>query len=589
MDQVSRYFKITTANSGMWMGDGSIAYVDNSSGAPQIWRIADGKASQLTNFTSAASPAYSPKGTADLYFTMDMDGNENEQIYFLPAGGEVKNLTANPKVRHQFGGITPDGKYMIYCANARVPQTFDVFRMELESGKIEMVLENNDNYNFPAALSPDGKYYLYTKLKSGACREMWMLDLDTRKTRQIPFAGADGRYSNPAWKKDCTGFYLTADYESDFLYTAYYDIAEDKLTRIYEENWDVELVTLSEDQRYLAMKVNDDGRDRIVVVDLRSGNKIDIPQAPGGSIMSLAWNGHRILFSLATTSMPYALWLMDIDEYSLKKITENDLQGFEIHDFGTSELRRFNSFDGLSVPYFIIKPHGAQYPLRAVIDIHGGPEGQTKAAFSPLNQYLLSMGIAIILPNVRGSIGYGTAYQHLDDVGKRLDSVKDAGAMVEHLIKEGIVRADKVAVMGASYGGYMTLSCITQFPNMFAAAVDTVGMSDLETFLENTADYRRPHREAEYGSLAHHRAELRAVSPIHKADEIVTPLMVIHGANDPRVPVTEADQIVARLRGRGVEVEYLRYPDEGHGLRKLKNMLDCYPKVAAFLNKHLGD
>ena len=207
--------------------------------------------------------------------------------------------------------------------------------------------------------------------------------------------------------------------------------------------------------------------------------------------------------------------------------------------------------------------------------------------FSPLIQYLVNEGLTIVAPNVRGSVGYGKTYHHLDDIEKRLDSVHDAACLAEHLVEAGIADKDKIAVMGGSYGGYMTLATTAFYPDLWVAGVDTVGMSNLETFLENTADYRRAHRESEYGSLAHHRHILRAVSPIHKVDDITAALMVVHGSNDPRVPVTEAEQIVASLRSRNVPVEYLLYTDEGHGLSKRKNQFDCYPKVAAFLKKHL--
>ena len=207
--------------------------------------------------------------------------------------------------------------------------------------------------------------------------------------------------------------------------------------------------------------------------------------------------------------------------------------------------------------------------------------------YSPLIQYLVGQGFSVVAPNIRGSVGYGKEYHHLDDVEKRLDSVADVACLVQHLIDTDVADPDRVAIMGASYGGYMTLASITNYPDLWAAAIDTVGMSDLETFLENTAEYRRSHRESEYGTLAHDRETLRRVSPIHKVDQIVAPLMVIHGANDPRVPVSEADQIVASLENRGVPVKYLRYEDEGHGLSKLKNKLDCYPQVVEFLKEHL--
>jgi len=203
-------------------------------------------------------------------------------------------------------------------------------------------------------------------------------------------------------------------------------------------------------------------------------------------------------------------------------------------------------------------------------------------------QYLVNQGLAVVAPNVRGSTGYGKTYHHLDDVEKRLDSVADIKALVAYLVDKRIADPARIAVMGASYGGYMTLSSITGYPELWAAAIDIVGIANLETFMENTSAYRRAHRGAEYGTLDKHREILRRVSPIHKADKITCPLMVIHGANDPRVPIGEAEQIVESVRSRGGEVQYLRYEDEGHGIVKLANKLDCYPQVAVFLKKHLG-
>lgn len=252
-------------------------------------------------------------------------------------------------------------------------------------------------------------------------------------------------------------------------------------------------------------------------------------------------------------------------------------------------LSSFYSFDELEVPYWFYIPIDAgDGPYPTIINIHGGPEGQAWPTYDGMLQYFLQEGFAVVDPNVRGSTGFGKTYHHLDDVEKRLDSVKDIAALAEHLIEYGIAEAGQLAVMGASYGGYMTLSALVHAPEYWACGCDIVGMSDLETFLENTADYRRAHRSSEYGTLEHDRETLRRVSPIHKIEAIQAPLMVIHGANDPRVPVTEAEQIVERLREQGNEVLYLRYENEGHGLARLENRVDAYSQVVDFFRKSMG-
>lgn len=244
---------------------------------------------------------------------------------------------------------------------------------------------------------------------------------------------------------------------------------------------------------------------------------------------------------------------------------------------------RYPSFDGREIPAILYGPEEPGAPV--VVNVHGGPEGQSRPAFAPVTQYLLGRGLGVLLPNVRGSTGYGKAYTHLDDVRLRMDSVKDL-AHAAYWLREG--GHQKVAVMGGSYGGFMVLAALTEYPDLWSAGVDIVGIANLVTFLENTGSYRRKLREPEYGSLEKDGDFLRSISPIHKADRITAPLMVVHGKNDPRVPVGEADQIVQSVRGRGGVVDYLLYEDEGHGLARLENRLDAYPKIASFLLEHLG-
>jgi len=319
---------------------------------------------------------------------------------------------------------------------------------------------------------------------------------------------------------------------------------------------------------------------------------VNTMQPPRGFINTysgLSWapDCHRLLFNFTSGKRPASLWVLDLDEDWIRCVKAADLGDIDPDTMVEPELREFKSFDGLRVPYWYYKAPGQVGPGPVVMEIHGGPEGQEFPMYTPLIQYLVSAGFSVVAPNVRGSSGYGKTYIHLDDLEKRLDSVHDAACLAEHLVEVGIADPSTIAVMGASYGGYMTLSCVARYPELWAAGIDTVGMSNLETFLENTAEYRRSHREAEYGTLAHDRETLRAVSPIFKVDQITAPMMVIHGANDPRVPVSEAEQIVAKLREREIPVKYLRYEDEGHGLSKRKNQFDCYPQVVEFLKEHL--
>jgi dipeptidyl aminopeptidase/acylaminoacyl peptidase len=252
------------------------------------------------------------------------------------------------------------------------------------------------------------------------------------------------------------------------------------------------------------------------------------------------------------------------------------------------ELHRFRSFDGESIPVFLFEPPAREGPPPVVFVIHGGPEAQLRPIWQPLSQYFVSHGLAVAAPNIRGSTGYGKRYQHLDDVERRLDSVNDLAALHDALADAGRIEGDRAVLYGGSYGGYMVLAGLAFQPERWAAGIELVGISSLVTFLENTAEWRRKFREREYGSLERDREFLLEASPLTRVDQIRAPLFVIHGANDPRVPVGEARQIHRSLTERGIRCELLIYEDEGHGLKKLPNKLDAYPRAAAFLDEVLA-
>lgn len=592
MSNINNYYSISSCTGAKWLKGSKFAYVSTKSGVNQIWEgdIDTREERQLTFFNERIWRIAIAPNHSDLFFTMDIGGNEQEQIYVLKSGmSEAVNLTNNNKARHQFGGVKPDGKTIVYSCNARNPVNFDICQMDTETGEAKIVVQNSDSYNTPAALSKNGRYILYNKLKGQSDNCLWIADLETGFAEKVDEKGEYAQYTSPVWNNDSTGFYLLTDVNSSFIYLAYYDIGTKQLNKIYGENWDIEAISLSKNGKYLALLVNRDGFSELEIMSTKNNNFISIPRGPKGvsAYYGIDWaeSGNKLLYTVSGGTRPCDIWMIDLDEDMVKKVTYTKTEGIERDELVEPTLHHFKSFDGLTVPYWFFEAPNSKGGV--VFDIHGGPEGQERPSFSPLTQYLISQGLSVVAPNIRGSVGYGKEYHHLDDVEKRLDSIKDIAALAKHIVDIKLADKDKIAVMGVSYGGYSTLASITEHPELWACAVDTVGMSNLETFLENTAEYRRAHRESEYGSLAKHRDVLRRVSPMHKVDKITAPLMVIHGANDPRVPVTEADQIVASLRNRGAVVEYLRYEDEGHGLSKRKNQLDCYPQVAAFLKKYL--
>jgi len=595
MSKLFDYLNAKSSHSAVWIDKDNIAFVSNETGVTQIWglNMNSKELKQYTDFKERVWSISSNPSLKTILFTMDIGGDEQEQIYQIDAEGNIQRLTNNT-ARNNLGGLIHEGKTLIMASNERNAANFDIVALDIATGKKEIIIENKDNYNTPAALSKNGKYLVYNKMKGLSDNCFWMADLENKTAKLIPDNAEIAQYSAPNFTSDSKTLYYVTDANSDFEYVCKYDIETGKAEEVYRDpNWGVDAISLSSDDQYLAILVSEDGYSKLLVLDTLSGKKVDIPELPMGTIFGyykLSWSpeGHQLLFSLTSGTQVFDIWLLDIEAKSVEKLTHSSMEGIDKSLLVEPILKRFDSFDGLSVPYWLYKPVGKELKdLAILIDIHGGPEGQSFPMYDPITQYLLSEGIAVVEPNVRGSTGYGKIYTHLDDKEKRLDSVKDIEYLVKHLVDTGIASKDKIAASGGSYGGFMALSCASRLADLFCCAVDNVGMFNLVTFLENTADYRRVHRESEYGCLATDREMLFNVSPVAKVDDIKGPLMVIHGANDPRVPVSEAEDVVNYLRKKDIEVEYLRYEDEGHGLSKLKNRLDCYPRMVEFLKKNM--
>ena len=594
METLRKYYTVVENKTGVWLENDEIAYLSDRSGVNQVWKmnIHEKVPQQVTFYSERIWRLEVAANKRDILFTTDLGGNEQEQLFLLKAGeSEAIDLCKDGTTRFNLGGTNAQSDTVYFTCNRRSKANFDVCKMNMATGEIITVQENSDNLNMPAAVSPDGRYMLYNKLKGMSDNRLWLVDMETGEAHDIYPQGSFAQYTSPAWKSDSSGFYFVCDEDDEFLYAAYYDVKTGEIRHIYHTDHDVTKVCLSCDDKYLALVVSVDGYGEFRILDLATGRFLATPMPPKGFIYIYAgmqWSpaGHKLLFTFSSGSRPSGLWVLDLDADAAYALTDSGLAADIKDKLAEPELREYRSFDGLRIAYWFYKS-GDDPDAPTVIQIHGGPESQEFPMYDPLVQYLVGQGFNIAAPNIRGSIGFGKSFHHLDDVEKRMDSIRDIECLARHLLDSGLVKPGKLGIMGGSYGGYATLCAITEYPELWSAAIDIVGMSNLETFLENTAPYRRSHREGEYGSLANHRDVLRRVSPIHKADRITAPLMVIHGANDPRVPVSEAEQIVANLENRGVAVKYLCYGDEGHGIMKLNNKLDCYPQVSDFLKEHL--
>jgi dipeptidyl aminopeptidase/acylaminoacyl peptidase len=622
-----RYLNVRAARAASFAPRGNrISFLTDITGVSEVWSVPlDPRAAtpawpeQLTFRAERVLGAnYSP--TADQLITGgDVGGNERTQLYLLSGDGEACTpLTHQPNVIHQFagwwedgtsgGGWSPDGERIAYASNARDPRYFDVYQRTIErpagvSMEVEAeLLLQQDGTNYAAGYSPDGRFVLVERHDSNIRNTLLLVDVATREVRALTPEGDNGlsgpaRHIAAAWSADRRGLYLLSDRGRQHLTLAWLELATAEMTYLRDDSWDAEGLAVSPDGARFALALNEDGYSRLELFDVSDGwegrRPLPGPDLPRGVVSGLTWSrdGARLAFTLDVANDAPDVSIWDADQRTFWRATRSSLGGIPRASLVEPSLVRYPTFDGRQIPAFRYLPGNAGRTetrgLPVVVYVHGGPESQSRPVFNPVIQYLVGQGYGVLAPNVRGSTGYGYEYQSLDDVRLRMNSVADLRAAALWLAEEGIADPKRIAVMGGSYGGFMVLAALTTYPDLWAAGVDIVGIANFVTFLENTGPWRRKLREPEYGSLERDREFLEEISPLGKADSIRAPLFVVHGANDPRVPVGEAEQIVAALRSRNVPVEYLRFADEGHGLMKRANRLVAYPAIARFLDAHL--
>jgi len=587
---VAQYLQARAANGATFSPNGeTIAFLTDITGVPQVWTVpATGGWPDQRTFSAerVAGVQYAPVGDR-LLFQMDTGGDERVQLYVLEEHGtRLTALTEAPSVIHQFGGWSPDGQKVAYANNARQGAYFDVFVRDLADQQGRCVFEH-DGTNYAGPWRPDGGAIVVSRSFTNMHNQLLILDLGTGDAHSLTNADQLARYEQPAWSADGSAVYVLSDLGRETMALARIEVETGKLEWLRAGDWDLTHLSISHDGQRLVLAENVDGYSVVHALDIADLKPVRIPALPPGVILDLTWrpDGNALAVVISGATRNPDVWLVPVDGAESTRVTQSSLAGIPADSLVEPELIRYPTFDKRKIPAFYFRPDGASDDCPVVVYVHGGPESQFLPNFNPVVQYLVNRGYAVLATNVRGSTGYGKTYHRLDDVELRMDSVADLAHAVSwlHGLPGGTGR--RVAVMGGSYGGFMVLSSITTYPELWAAAVDIVGIANFVTFLEHTGPWRRKLRESEYGSLEHDRAFLERISPIHHIDRIKAPLMVIHGANDPRVPIGEAEQIVAGLNERSHPVEYLRFEDEGHGLIKLPNRIEGYTAIAEFLDR----
>ena len=599
MHDIERYLRIRSAYSPSFAPDGSLAFMTDTTGVAQVWHLEEPMRwqSQVSFGNEAVSFAsFSPERN-ELIYGVDEGGNERTQFFRVaPDGSNLVNLTDKPEAKHRWGGWSHDGKRFAFASNRRDERVFDLYTQGRdETGDEASLVRETDGWYSAVGWSPDDDRIAVREARSNFDHDLYVLDLESGDMERVT-SGEETRYSSVNWSPDGESFYLVTDEGEgeDTLYLGRLDLTTGEIEKIVEGGeYNVDGVSLDDETGRLVYGRNVEGYTELNAAELRDGELRDLPKPDiPGSIAggtSFGPEGEKFAVTVTRRKENANVYVVDFETGEATRWTDAATAGIPRETFVEPTTVRYESFDGLSVPALFTTPksdkHEPPYPV--VVDIHGGPESQRRPSFSGLRQYLLSNGYALFEPNVRGSTGYGKAYTHLDDVRKRMDSVKDVRAGLDWLGERDDVDEDRAVAYGGSYGGFMVLAALAEYPERWAGGVDVVGIANFVTFLENTGEWRRELREAEYGSLEEDREFLESISPLNNADEIRAPLLVMHGANDPRVPVEEAEQIAESVEKNGVPVEKLIFDDEGHGFSKLENRIEAYSTMVEFLNEHV--
>jgi dipeptidyl aminopeptidase/acylaminoacyl peptidase len=582
-----------------WLPDGGLLVATRFGDADQLHRVAAPLAAreQLTFYREPVTVARAPQSAVapGFAFLKDTGGNENAQVYWYDTATRAVRMLSSGKGVN--GGLawSHDGRRVAFHSTARDGVSYDLYIADLPGTAPPRLVYTGFQKNWSvASWSPDDAKLLIRNFVSANESHLFVLDVATAALTPVAEGPGPASVSEAQFTPDGRAIHVITNRDSEFEQLRRIDLATGAVEVLTAHiSWDIDTFDRSDDGRYLAYVANVDGTSKLTIVNVAARSEIQ-PPLPDGRIGRIAFDreGRKLAFALESPQSPRDVFVLELDRNSVVRYTKSEAGPVDPLRFVPAELARFPTFDKergkpRQVPAFIYRPK-TPGPHPVLIDIHGGPESQSVPGFSAFTQFLVNeMGFVVIQPNVRGSSGYGKTYLNLDNGEDREDSVKDIGALIVWIGAQRNLDAKRVFVSGGSYGGYMSLASLVHFGDRLRGGVDVVGISNFVTFLESTSAYRRDLRRPEYGDerLPRMRAYLQRISPLTNAARINKPLLVVQGLNDPRVPATESQQMVAKIRARGGEVWYLAAKDEGHGFRKKQNR-DFYLKtMVTFLEK----
>ena len=580
---VQRYQNYREARFQDWLADGTMLITTRFGTTSQVHHVAEPRhaRTQLTFHEEPVAEAQAIPGGERFLDRRDTGGDEWFQLYVGDvAGAEAIQLT-EPGTRNQSAVVSKDGRLVVWSRAMRGSADYAIMTANPSDPQSRRVAWQGTGSVGPTDISADGRHVLVSRNLSNRENRLLVLDLETGETRELGWSAATpARYDEPRFARDGRSVIAITDAGSDVSRLMEFDLDTGRSRSISPESrWGIEDYDLSDDGRLLAFAFNEEGYSRVVVQDFVTRRALPQPESLDRGVLTgleFSPDGTRLAIGLSTPTYAGDVFAFNLADGAIERWTSSEMGALQRSQLAEPRLIRFDSFDGLSVPAFVYRPRNIAADARTpvIIDIHGGPESQTRPRWTPGAQYFAEMlGATIILPNVRGSEGYGTRYLNLDNGERREDSVRDIGALLDWIATQPDLDPARVAVYGQSYGGYMSLASMVHFSDRLVGGVERYGISNWTSFLQNTEAYRRDNRRAEYGDerVPTMRAVFDRISPLNNVGRITKPMLVMQGANDPRVPQSESDQVVRELRANGIEAWYVLFADEGHGFQKKHN------------------
>ncbi len=595
---IEQFYENIRLTGGFWSADESKLLVSSDeTGIYNVYQIniEDGTKQQITKSDKESffAAGYVP-GTEQILYLADKGGDEQDHIYLLQSDGTTKDLTPDPKEKADILRWGQDKKTLYVTSNKRNPQFFDIYRMSSDDWKSALHYQNNDGMEI-AGISGDGNLIALQKSITTSENQLFLYDLASKQQKEISDPSQKGNYNSSGFSKNGEFMDYITNAGKEFSYLVRYNLATGEKATLYQTNWDVMYSYTSENEKYRVIGINEDGKNSLKITDNMTGKELAFPQIEDGDItaVSISDSEKWMRLTVGTSKSPNNIYVYNFETKELKKLSETLNKEINNADLVNAEVVRYKSFDGLEIPAIYYKPHSASpnSKVPALVWVHGGPGGQSRVGYSSFIQYLVNHGYAVLAVNNRGSSGYGKTFYQMDDKNHGDKDLKDCIWGKKWLQSQDYIDPEKIGIIGGSYGGYMTMAAMTFAPDEFKVGVNIFGVTNWLRTLKSIPPYWESFRKALYDELGDpttaDSVRLYNISPLFHAKNVKNPVMVLQGANDPRVLQVESDEIVEAVKKNNVPVEYIVFPDEGHGFVKKENEIKGYKNVLTFLDKHL--